>query len=196
MPLQLLWTRLNRVFKPYFDHFVVVFIDDILVYSKSRVEHELHLHIVLQTLKREKYYAKLTKCDFWLHIVDFLEHIISKDGVLVDPRKVEAVVKWSRPVNVAEIQSFFSLAGYYRRFVERFSRIAGPLTCLTQKIIKFIWTEDCEQSFQDLKDHLMLAPILVLPSGLSGFVTYSDASIKGLGCMLIQNARVVAYASR
>uniref|UniRef100_A0A2N9IFH6 CCHC-type domain-containing protein n=1 Tax=Fagus sylvatica TaxID=28930 RepID=A0A2N9IFH6_FAGSY len=122
---------MNRVFKPFLDQFVVVFIDDILIYSKSKEDHERHLRLVLQVLKEKKLYAKLKKCEFWLDSVAFLGHVISKDGISVDPKKVEAVVEWNRPNNVTEIRSFLGLAGYYRRFVEGFSHLAMPLTRLT-----------------------------------------------------------------
>jgi hypothetical protein len=138
---------MNRVFKPFLDQFVVVFIDDILIYSKSKEDHERHLRLILQVLKEKKLYGKLKKCEFWLDNVAFLGHVISKDGISVDPKKVEAVVEWNRPNNVTEIRSFLGLAGYYGRFVEVFSRLATPLTRLTQKGVKFEWFEECEQSF-------------------------------------------------
>uniref|UniRef100_A0A2N9GE10 RNA-directed DNA polymerase n=1 Tax=Fagus sylvatica TaxID=28930 RepID=A0A2N9GE10_FAGSY len=187
---------MNRVFHEYLDRFVIVFIDDILVYSKSLEEHEDHLRIVLQILRDKKLYAKLKKCEFWLNQVVFLGHVVSKDGITVDPSKIEAVVNWDRPTNVSEVRSFLGLAGYYRRFVEGFSRIAAPLTHLTRKNAKFEWKEECEKSFQELKQRLVTAPVLTIPSSSGGFVIYSDASHKGLGCVLMQHGRVVAYASR
>ena len=187
---------MNRVFKPFLDQFVVVFIDDILVYSKSKEQHEEHLRIVLQILREKKLFAKLKKCEFWLESVSFLGHVIFRDGVSVDPKKVEAVVEWNRPTSVTEIRSFLGLAGYYRRFVKGFSRISMPLTRLTQKGVKFEWSDDCEKSFQDLKSRLVCAPVLIVPFGDEGFTIYSDASKMGLGCVLMQNDKVVAYASR
>jgi hypothetical protein len=139
---------MNRVFRPYLDKFVVVFIDDILVYSKSYLEHEQHLRQVLMTLKERRLYAKLSNCEFWLNEVIFLGHIISAEGISVDPRKVEAVLKWERPTNITEIRSFLGLAGYYRRFIEGFSTIAIPMTRLTRKETKWEWTQECEESFQ------------------------------------------------
>jgi len=112
---------MNRVFRPYLDQYVVVFIDDILVYSNSRLEDEQHLSVVLQTLRENRLYAKLDKCEFLLKEVVFLGHVISAEGIFVDPRKVEAVLRWERPTNVTEIRSFLGLAGYYRRFIEGFS---------------------------------------------------------------------------
>ena len=187
---------MNRVFKPFLDEFVIVFIDDILVYSKSFAEHEQHLRMVLQTLRNKRLYAKLKKCEFWLSSVTFLGHIISVDGVSVDPHKIEAIVNWPRPTNVTEVRSFMGLAGYYRRFVKDFSRIAIPLTQLTRKNVPFEWNEKREKSFQVLKKRLVSAPILTLPSGTDGFTIYSDASHRGLGCVLMQHGKVIAYASR
>ena len=123
---------------------MVVFIDDILIYSRSKLEHEEYLRCVLQILRKEKFYAKFKKCEFWLDKIAFLGHIVSKDGISVDPTKVEAVMQWNKPTNIFDIRSFLGMAGYYRRFVEGFSRIAAPLTCLTQKKIKFEWIKDCE----------------------------------------------------
>ncbi|RVX19816.1 Retrovirus-related Pol polyprotein from transposon 17.6 [Vitis vinifera] len=187
---------MNRVFKPYLDQFVVVFIDDILVYSKSREEHERHLSIVLQTLRDKRLYAKLKKCEFWLDSVSILGHVVTKDGILVDPGKVDAVSNWRRPTTVTEIRSFLGLAGYYRRFFEGFSKIALPLTSLTQKGVKFEWSDGCERSFQELKNRLVTAPILTIPSSSGGFMVYSDVSRQGLGCVLMKHGKIVAYASR
>ncbi|KAL5570640.1 hypothetical protein UlMin_027215 [Ulmus minor] len=187
---------MNRVFKEFLDKFVVIFIDDILIYSKTREDHEAHLELVLQRLKEHRLYAKFKKCEFWIEQVTFLGHVISKDGVSVDPSKVEAVSNWPRPTTVTEIRSFLGMAGYYRSFVEGFSRIAGPLTTLTRKNVRFTWTENCEKSFQELKKRLTTAPVLAIPSGNDGFVIYSDASKMGLGAVLMQHGRVIAYASR
>ena len=187
---------MNRVFKPYLDAFVVVFIDDILVYSHSRDEHEQHLRIVLETLKVNKLYAKLSKCEFWLSEVVFLDHVISEKGIYVDPKKVEVVIKWERPTIVTEIRSFLGLAGYYRRFIEVFSTIASPLTQLTRKEVKFEWFVDCEKSYQELKERLTSAQVLALLEGQDEFVVYIDASIRGLGCVLMQHDKVITYASR
>ena len=128
---------MNRVFHEYLDRFVIVFIDNILVYSKSQKEYEEHLRMVLQILRDRKLYAKSKMCEFWLNQVVFLGHVISKDGITMDPNKIKAIVNWAVPTNVSEIRSFLGLGGYYRRFVEGFSRIATPLTRLTRKNAKF-----------------------------------------------------------
>jgi len=172
---------MNRVFWPYLDQYVVVFIDDILVYSNSHLEHEQHLRVVLQTLRENQLYTKLDKCEFWIKEVVFLGHVISTEGIIVDPRKVEAVLKWERPTNVIKIQSFLGLARYYRRFIKGFSTIASPLTKLTRKEVRSVWSKECEASFQELKERLTSAPVLALPSGTEGFVVYSDASKRGSG---------------
>ena len=157
-----------------------MFIDDILVYSKNVDEHAMHLRIVLQTLKDKELYAKFSKCEFWLNEVVFLGHVISEAGIFVDPRKIEAIVNWEPPKNVSEIRSFLGLAGYYRRFVEHFSLIAAPLTRLTRKGVKYEWSDDCEQSFQELKSGLTMALMLALPTPESEYVVFSDASRQGL----------------
>ncbi|GJY49464.1 putative reverse transcriptase domain-containing protein [Tanacetum coccineum] len=154
---------MNRVCKPYLDKFVIVFIDDILIYSRNKEEHANHLRIILELLKKEKLYAKFSKCDFWIHIVQFLGHLIDSQGLHVDPAKIEAVKNWASPTTPTEIRQFLGLVGYYRRFIEGFSKIAKSLTELTQKNKKYIWGEDQESAFQLLKQKLCEAPILALP---------------------------------
>ncbi|GKV34706.1 hypothetical protein SLEP1_g43056 [Rubroshorea leprosula] len=150
---------MNQVFSKYLDQFVVVFIDDILVYSSSHTLHEKHLRTVLETLRRERLFAKFKKCEFWLDNVAFLGHVVTKDGISVDPQKIEAVVDWKRPNSVVEISSFLGLARYYRRFVGDFSRITLPMTRLIRKDTKFEWTPECEKSFLTLKEKLITAPL-------------------------------------
>ncbi|XP_071901009.1 uncharacterized protein [Coffea arabica] len=179
----------DRVFKKYLDQFVVVFIDDILVYSKTREEHVQHLKVVLQILREHKLYAKFSKCEFWLDEISFLGHKVSKEGIAVDPAKVEAVTMWKQPETPTEVRSFLGLTGYYRRFINDFSKITGPMTELTKKNNKFIWSPKCESSFQELKKRLVSAPVLTLPDGVEGYVVYSDASREGLGCVLMQKGK-------
>ncbi|KAK2423579.1 putative mitochondrial protein [Trifolium repens] len=187
---------MNRIFQPYLDQFVVIFIDDILIYSKDHQEHAEHLRIVLEILREKQLYAKFSKCEFWLSEVKFLGHVISKGGVSVDPSKVEAVLNWERPRNVSEVRSFLGLAGYYRRFILGFSELALPLTRLTRKGAAFNWDTACEVSFSTLKEKLTSAPVLVIPDPSKKYIVYCDASHKGLGCVLMQEGAVVAYASR
>ena len=187
---------MNRVFRPYLDQFVVVFIDDILVYSRDTQEHEHHLRIVLQTLRENQLFPKLSKCDFWLKEVSFLGHIVSAEGIRVDPVKIEAIVNWKPPQNVTEVRSFLGLAGYYRRFVQGFSVIASSLTRLLRKGVKFEWDDKCQSSFKRLKEILIEAPVLIQPTSGRDYTVYSDASRIGLGCVLMQDVKVVAYASR
>ncbi|KAI3680701.1 hypothetical protein L6452_35475 [Arctium lappa] len=187
---------MNRVCSPFLDKYVIVFIDDILIYSHSKEDHEIHLRAILELLKREKLYAKFSKCEFWLKEVQFLGHVVSKDGIQVDPAKIEAIKGWEAPKSPSEVRSFLGLAGYYRKFIQDFSRIATPLTTLTRKNVKFIWVEAQKEAFGKLKESLSSAPILSLPNGSEGFVIYSDASKLGLGCVLMQEGKVIAYASR
>ncbi|KAJ9544986.1 hypothetical protein OSB04_024693 [Centaurea solstitialis] len=186
----------NRVCRPYLDKFVIVFIDDILIYSRSKEDHEHHLRLILELLKAGQLYARFSKCEFWIREVQFLGHVVNKGGIHVDPAKVEAVKKWEAPKTPAEIRQFLGLAGYYRRFIANLSKIAQPLTTLTQKDKKFVWGEKQEEAFQTLKQKLCNAPILALPEGTDNFVVYCDASHQGLGCVLMQDEKVIAYASR
>ncbi|GJY27358.1 putative reverse transcriptase domain-containing protein [Tanacetum coccineum] len=158
---------MNRVCRPYLDKFVIVFIDDILIYSKTQEEH-----------------------------VEHLRHVINGNGIHVDPSKIKAVKNWKAPRTPTEVRSFLGLAGYYRRFIENFSKIAKSLTILTQKCKTFDWGEEQELAFQTLKDKLCNAPVLALPDGPEDFVVYCDASGIGLGCVLMQRGKVIAYASR
>jgi hypothetical protein len=143
---------MNNVFMEYLDKFVVVFIDDILVYSRSEEEHEEHLHLALQKLRGHRLYAKLSKCEFWMKQGAFLGHIISKGGISMDPSKVQDVLSWNVPMSVGDIQSFLGLVRYYRRFIERFSNISKPMTELLEKDKKFEWTSACEASFPGVEE--------------------------------------------
>ncbi|GJS63229.1 putative reverse transcriptase domain-containing protein [Tanacetum coccineum] len=186
---------MNHVCKPYLDKFLIVFIDDILIYSRNEEEHVNHLIIILELLKSEKLYAKFSKCDFWIRIVQFLGHLIDSQRLHVDPAKIEAVNNWASPTTPTKIRQFLGLAGNYQRSIEGFSKIAKPLTKLTQKDKKYIWGEEQESAFQLLKQKLCEAPILALPEGNNDFVVYCDASLQGLGAVLMQKEKVIAYAS-
>ncbi|PKU61001.1 putative mitochondrial protein [Dendrobium catenatum] len=129
---------MNRVFKDYLDQFVIIFIDDILVYSAFEEDHARHLSIVLDTLRQHQLYAKFSKCEFWLKSISFLGHVVSSEGISVDPQKIQAVADWPRPTTVFEVHSFLGMAGYYRKFVKQFSQISMPLMRLTQKSVAFV----------------------------------------------------------
>ncbi|GKD51357.1 putative reverse transcriptase domain-containing protein [Tanacetum coccineum] len=187
---------MNRVCKPYLDKFVIVFIDDILIYLKDEKEHEEHLKVILELLKKEKLYAKFSKCEFWIPKVQFLRHVIDSKGIHVDPAKIESIKDWASPKTSMEIRQFLGLAGYYRRFIEGFLKIAKSMTKLTQKGIKFDWGEKEENAFQLIKQKLCSAPILAFLEGSEDFVVYCNASHKGLGAVLMQREKVIAYASR
>nr|GFC12399.1 putative reverse transcriptase domain-containing protein [Tanacetum cinerariifolium] len=158
---------MNQVCKPYLDKFMIVFIDDILIYSKDEKEHEEHLKEILELLKKEELYAKFSKCEFWILKVQFLGLVINIHG----------------------------LAGYYQRFIEGFSKIATPMTKLTQKKVKFEWGDKQEAAFQLLRQKLCSAPILALPEGSEDFIVYCDTSNKGLGVVLMQREKVISYTS-
>jgi hypothetical protein len=142
---------MNKVFMEYLDKFVMVFIDDILIYSRSEEEHEEHLRLVLKKLQEHRLYVKLSRCEFWMKQVAFLGHVISKGGISVDPSKVQDILSWNAPTSVSDIRSFLGLAGYYRRFIEGFSKISKPMAELLEKDKKFEWTPACEANFQELK---------------------------------------------
>jgi hypothetical protein len=165
---------MDKVFIEYLDKFAMLFIDDILIYSRSEERHEEHLRLVLQKLREHRLYAKLSKCEFWMNQVAFLGHVISKGGISVDPRKVHDVLSWNAPMSVSDIQSFLGLARYYRRFIEGFSKISKPMTELLEKDKKFEWTHACEASFQELKKRLTTAPILVMSDIEKSFSIYCD----------------------
>nr|GEX14591.1 reverse transcriptase domain-containing protein [Tanacetum cinerariifolium] len=155
-----------------------------------------HLKAILELLKKEELYAKFSKCEFWIPKVQFLGHVINSQGIHVDPAKIESVKDWASPKSPTEIRQFLGLAGYYRRFIEGFSKIAKPMTKLTQKKVKFEWGDKQEAAFQLLKQKLCNAPILALPEGSEDSIVYNNASNKGLGAVLMQREKVISYASR
>jgi hypothetical protein len=178
------------------DKFVVVFIDDILIYSKNEEEHARHLRIVLTRLREHQLYAKFSKCTFWLQEIQFLGHVLSANGFAVDPSKVKDILEWKPPTTVHHVRSFLGLAGYYRRFILDFSKLVKPITSLLKNDTKFTWSSRCNEAFEQLKVLLTTAPVLAQPDIEKPFDVYCDASISGLGCVLMQESRVVAYASR
>ena len=175
---------------------MVVFVDDILIYSKIEEEHEDHLRTVLQALREHQLYVKFSKCEFWLIEVKFLRHVVSASSVSVDLEKVEAVMSWEKPKSVYEIRSFLGSARYYRRFIEDFSQLVAPMTRLTQKEVKFEWNDQCEKAFQELIRRLTSAFILIVPKMGQMYTVYCDAYKDRLGCVLMQSGQVVAYGSR
>jgi hypothetical protein len=151
---------MNNIFSQYLDKFVVVFIDDILVYYKTKEEHDEHLRIVLQTLRKHKLYAKFDKCDFYQKEIQYLGHVISSEGIVVDPTKIKSIMEWLVPKDVADIRSFMGITRYYQRIIEGFSKIAYPITSLQKKGTKFNWLQKCQDSFNKLKELSTSSPIL------------------------------------
>ncbi|GKD83073.1 putative reverse transcriptase domain-containing protein [Tanacetum coccineum] len=164
--------------------------------ESSEEEHAEHLKLILELLKNEELYAKFSKCEFWLSKVQFLGHVIDSEGIHMDQAKIEPIKDWASPKTPTEIRQFLGLAGYYQRFIKGFLKIAKPMTKLTQKNVKFDWSEKAEVAFQLLKQKLCSTPIFALPERSEKFVVYYDASRKGLGAVLMQREKVIAYASR
>jgi hypothetical protein len=187
---------MNSVFMPELDKFVVVFIDDILIYSKNEEEHAKHLRIALTLLREHQLYAKFSKCVFWLEEIQFLGHVLSTNGIAVDSSKVKDILEWKPPTTVHQVRSFLGLAGYYRRFIPDFSKIVKPITSLLKNDTKFDWSSRYNEAFEHLKVLLTTAPVLAQPDIEKPFDVYCDASGSGLGCVLMQEGRVIAYASR
>jgi hypothetical protein len=187
---------MNSVFMPEKDKFVVVFIDDILIYSKNEEEHAKHLWIVLTRLREHQLYAKFSKRAFWLEEIQFLGHVLSANGIAVDPSKVKDIIEWKPPTTVHQVRSFLGLAGYYRRFILDFSKIVKPITSLLKNDTKINCSSRCNEAFEQLKVLLTIAPVLAQSNIEKPFDVYYDASGSGLGCVLMQEGRVIAYASR
>jgi hypothetical protein len=187
---------MNSVFMPELDKFLVVFIDDILIYSKNKEEHAQHLRIVLTRFREHQLYAKFSKCAFWLEEIQFLGHVLSAKGIVVDPIKVKDILEWKPPTTVHQVRSFLGLVGYYRRFIPDFSKLVKPITSLLKNDTKFNWSSRCNEAFEQLKVLLTTAPVLAQPDIEKPFDVYCDASGSGLGCVLMQKGRLIAYASR
>jgi hypothetical protein len=187
---------MNNVLRKFLDKFVLVFIDDILIYSKNREEHEEHLRLLLQVLREHQLYAKFSKCDFFQKKIHYLGHVLSKEGVAVDPDKIRSIMEWPTPKDVSDIRSFMGLAGYYRRFVKGFSKIGCPITTLQKKGTKFTWTQKCEERFQTLKHLLTHTPILKIVDPEADFLMCTNAYKEGLEGVLMQGGSVFCYESR
>jgi hypothetical protein len=189
-------TLMNDIFREWLDDFVVVYIDDILIYSSSLEEHAKHLRKVFQRLRENKLYAKLEKCEFGVTEMDFLRHRITQEGLMMDDHKVKAILDWEPPKSVPALRSFLGLASYYRKFIKNFAKIAGPLTNLLKKsTVTYDWDEACEEAFGTLKGILVKAPVLKLPDFDKKFEIHSDASDFAIGGVLVQEGRPVAFES-
>jgi hypothetical protein len=180
---------MQQIFSTQLRKSVLVFVDDILVYSKSIEEHKHHLREVFRLLKLHNLFVKRTKCSFAHESLEYLGHIISAGGVATDPTKVEAVKMWPRPTNLKQLRGFLGLAGYYRKFIRGFGAICKPLTNLLRKNTLFLWTPVEHESFQALKNALMEAPVLALPDFSKEFVLETDACDKGIGAVLMQQGQ-------
>ncbi|SPT20051.1 unnamed protein product [Triticum aestivum] len=186
---------MNFIFNPYTNEFVLVYLDDILVFSKNKEDHAKHLRLVLDKLREHKFYAKFSKCEFWLDEVLYLGHIISAKGIAVNPERVAAVVNWEPPQNVKQLRSFLGLASYCRRFVENFSKIAKPLSNLLQKHVKYVWSPECDVAFNTIKEKLVTAPVLTPPDGSKPYEVFCDASLQGLGNVIADALSRKAYCN-
>ncbi|SPT17748.1 unnamed protein product [Triticum aestivum] len=186
---------MNFIFNPYTIVFVLVYLDDILVFSKNKKDHAKHLRLVLNKLREYQFYAKFSKCEFWLDEVLYLGHIISAKGISVNPEKVSAIVNWEPPQNVKQLRSFLGLASYCRRFVENFSRIAKPLSNLLQKHVKYSWTPECDLAFKTLKEQLITAPVLTPPDESKPYEVFCDASLQGKANVIADALSREAYCN-
>jgi len=179
-------TLMNDVFREWLDDFVVVYIDNILIYSSSLEEHAEHLRKVFQRLRENKLYAKLEKCEFGVTKVDFLGHKITQEGLKMDDRKVKAIVDWEPPKSVPALRSFLGLASYYRKFIKNFARIAAPLTNILKKsTMTYDWEGACDEAFETLKGILVKASVLKLPNFDKDFEIHSDASDFAIRAVLV-----------
>jgi hypothetical protein len=186
---------MNGIFRNDMDKCVIVFPNDILVYSKSEEEHEHNLILVLQVLRECELYSNLSKCYFYQEHIHYLGHIILEQGIVVDPDNIEAIRGWPTPKNVSEVKYFLGLVGYYRIFIAGFSKIAHPIKFLQKKGIKFEWTSECEENFNLLKELLTSAPILNIVNPNESFLVCIDACKEGIGGFLTQNGHVIGYES-
>ena len=187
---------MNSLFREYWDKFLQVFLDDILIYSRMQEEHKEYLRLVLQCLREHKLCTRLSKCPFFQLEIHYLGHVITRDGIVVDPINIEPIIEWPTQTNLHEVHSFIGLAGYYRIFVEGFSKNASPIMELRKNNKKFVWTELCEEAFTKIKQLSMTALVLKVPDMNKDFLVCTDASKEGLGCVLMKEGRVITYSSR
>ncbi len=190
-------TLMNDIFQEWLDDFVVVYIDDILIYSGSLKEHAEHLRKVFQKLKENKLYAKLEKCEFGVTEVDFLVHRITQEGLKMDDHKVKAIMDWEPPKLVPALRSFLGLASYYCKFIKTFAKIVAPLTNLLKKFtVTYEWEGACNEAFETLKGILVKAPVLKLLDFDRDFENHSNASDFAIGGVLVQKGRPMAFESK
>ena len=187
---------MNGIFKPYLRKFVLVFFDDILIYSRSLTEHLEHVTLVLELLRSHILYAKKSKCCFGVRQVEYLGHYISSGGVTTDPKKIEAVINWPVPKTVKQLRGFLGLTGYYRRFVKDYGKIAQPLTALCKTNAALKWSDEADKAFQKLKRVMTATPVLALPDFTMEFVIETDASGSGIGAVLMQQGHPLAFISK
>src|ERR1700680_3323647 len=179
---------MDEVFGDYLDKFIIVYLDDIVVYSKSVDEHLHHLELVFNRLREHKLYAKLEKCSFMQNQIKFLGHLVSADGIRVNPEKVKAITDWPIPKNAKDIRAFLGTSGYYRKFILNYSKIASPLTELLKDEQRFKWGEEQQAAFDSLKTAITTAPVLVLPNMELPFKVTTDACSQAVGAVLTQNS--------
>ena len=191
---------MDEVFQDYLDKFMIVYLDDIVVYSKNVDEHLHHLQLIFNRLREHKLYAKLEKCQFMQKQIKFLGHLVSADGIRVNPDKVKAIVDWPTPTTVKDIRSFLGISGYYRKFIQNYSKVAAPLTELLKDEQRFKWGEEQQSAFDLLKHATTSAPILTLPNMQLPFKVTTDACSRAIGAVLSQNNgkgdQPIAYLSK
>src|SRR4051812_23925424 len=194
-------TVMNNTLQPLIDKCVIVYIDDILIYSKNEKEHEQHLRQVLTLLRQNKLYAKASKCEFFKERVEFLGHIVSSEGVETEVKKVQTVADWLEPKNIKEVMSFLGLYNYYRRFIKGYSAISAPITNLLRKDREFEWNTEINDAFRQLKEQMSVAPVLAIPDPKKEFIVTTDASDFAIGAVLSQGndrgqLQPIAFESR
>ena len=187
---------MNEVFGPYLGKFVLVYLDDILIFSRSQEEHREHLQLVMDLLRKHKLYAKLSKCEFEKPELQFLGFVISGDSVKMDPKKTAVVKDWPVPGDVGQLRSFLGMANYFRRFVKGYSNLVRPLNFLLRKTSEWKWTESCQEAFDKAKHTLVSVPVLAQPDFSKPFEVVADACGFGIGAVLLQEGRPVAFESR